>query len=357
MDLQLFASQEKTEAATPRKREEARRKGQVSKSVELTSAITLLTAFAVLQVAGPFMADRLVSFGQALWEGGDLQDWSPAAVHRLLIDFMVTAALIAAPIAVITLAAGLAANFLQVGFLFSLEPITPDFNRINPGSGFKRIFSRRALADLFKSVFKVVVVGLVAYTTLRDDIETFPTLIGRDLVQVTGILGEMVTDVLLRAGLALLVMALLDYFYQRWEFEQSLRMSKQEIKDELRQTDGSPEIRSRIRQKQREMARQRMMQDVAKADVVVTNPTHFAVALAYKTGEMDAPKVLAKGQGFVALRIREIAEESGVPVIENPPVARQLFQAAAVGQFIPADLYQAVAEVLALVFRLKEKGY
>lgn len=325
--------------------------------MELVSAATLLTAVVVLKAAAPFMSGTLLTFAQATWEGGAQQSWAESDVHQLILRFMLTAAMIVAPIALITMVAGVAANLLQVGFLFTLHPVTPDFNKINPASGFKRIFSRRAVAELVKSIAKVTIVGFVAYTAIRDEIVTFPTLIGRAPIQVVGIVAEMVSTVLLRVGLSMLVLALLDFMYQRWEFEQSLRMTKQEVKDEMKQTEGNPEIKSRIRQKQREMARRRMMQDVTKADVVVTNPTHYAVALEYKQGVMEAPRVLAKGQGFLALRIREIAAEAGVPVVENPPVARQIFRLADVGQTIPADLYQSVAEILALVYRLKEKGY
>lgn len=357
MNLQLFASQEKTEPASPRKREDARKKGQISKSMEVVSAVTLLTAVAVLKMAGPFMSGRLMAFAKATYEAGATQSWAESDVRTLLLNVMFTAALIVAPVALVTMLAGIVANVLQVGFLFTLHPVTPDFNKVNPVSGLKRIFSRRALAELAKSLAKVGIVGSVAYTAIRDDIVTFPTLVGREPAQVVAILTDLVSTVLLRVGLAMLVLAIMDFMYQRWEFEQSLRMTKQEVKDELKQTEGNPEIKSRIRQKQREMARRRMMQDVTKADVVVTNPTHYAVALEYKQGAMEAPRVLAKGQGFLALRIRELAQEAGVPVVENPPIARQIFRFAEVGQFIPADLYQAVAEILAFVYRLKEKGY
>jgi flagellar biosynthesis protein FlhB len=357
MNLQLFASQERTEPATQRKREEARRRGQVAKSMELISAVTLLTGFSVLTLAAPFMGETLLRYGRLLWEQAAVQDWSDSGVHQLVINLAVTTAIIVAPVALITLLAGLFANLLQVGFLFSLRPITPDFNRINPIAGAQRILSKRALADLAKSLAKIAIVVVVVYVAIKEDLDTFPALITLSPVQFTIAVGELIAKVVLRVGIAMLVVAFLDFVYQRWEYEQSLRMTKQEIKEELKQQEGHPEIRQRIRQKQREMARMRMMQDVKKADVVVTNPTHYAVALAYRQQEMEAPKVLAKGQGFVALRIREIAEEAGIPVVENPPVARQLYQLADVGQVIPADLYQTVAEILAFVYRLKQKGY
>lgn len=356
MDLQLFA-QEKTEEATPKRREDARKKGQVFKSMEVVGAISLLATYLVLRVAGPFMAGRIFTFSRTLWEQGATQDWSESGVRLLINRTVLTAALVAAPIALTAAAAGLAANLIQVGFLFTLEPLTPDLNRINPGSGFKRIFSRRTVAELVKSLIKVTIIGFVAYRTVADDLEAFPLLIGLELPQMLQFLTDLVSRLMLWVGVSLLVMALADYMYQRWEYEESIKMSKQEVKEEFKQQEGNPEIRSKIRQKQREMARRRMMQDVKKADVVVTNPTHYAVALQYKQEAMAAPKVLAKGQGLVALRIRELAQEANVPIVENPPLARQLHAQTDIGQEVPLDLYQTVAEVLAYVYQLKQKGY
>jgi flagellar biosynthesis protein FlhB len=356
VDLQLFA-QEKTEEATPRRREEARKKGQVFKSMELVSAVTLLTAYTVIKVAGPFMAGRVFSFSRSLWEQGALQDWSESGVRVLLNQVFLLTAMVSAPVLLAGAVAGVAANVLQVGFVFTLEPMTPNFDRINPASGFKRIFSRRTLAELVKSLIKVTIVGYVAYRTVAGDLEAFPLLVSLEVPQMVQFMIDVVSRLLLWTGVALFVMAVADYMYQRWEYEESLKMTKQEIKEEYRQQEGNPEIRAKIRQKQREMARKRMMQDVKKADVVVTNPTHYAVALSYKQVEMAAPRVLGKGQGFLALRIREVAKEANIPIVENPPLARQLYAAADIGQEIPNDLYQAVAGVLAFVYQLKQKGY
>lgn len=356
MNLQLF-SQEKTEEATPRKREEARRRGQVFKSMELSGAATLLATYLMLRYVGPYMAGRVLAFSRTLWEQGAMQDWSEAGVRVLLINVVVVVALVSAPVVLGAAIAGLAGNLLQVGFLFSLEPLVPSLERINPFSGLQRLFSRRSLAELVKSLAKLGIIGYVAYKTVADDLGAFPMLLGLELPQVVVFLSGLVSRLLLWVGICLLVLALADYLYQRWEHERSLRMSKQEVKEEFKQTEGNPEVRSKIRQKQREMARHRMMQDVKKADVVVTNPTHYAVAIAYKPGEMPAPKVLAKGQGLIALRIREIAKEHDVPVLENPPLARELHKVVDIGQEVPAALYQAVAEVLAFVFQLRQKGY
>lgn len=356
MNLQLF-TYERTEEATPRRREEARKRGQVFKSMELIGAISLLSTYVVLRFVGPYMAGRVLSFSRTLWEEGALQDWSESGVRLLLINTFLLVAIVVAPVLLGAMVAGLLGNYLQIGFLFTMEPLAPNFDRINPVSGFKRVFSRRALAELVKSLFKIGIIGYVAYKTVAGDLQSFPIMIGLEMNQVVAFMAALVSRLMLWVGLSMLVLALADYLYQRYEYEQSIRMTKQELKEEFRQTEGNPEVRSRIRQKQREMSRRRMVQDVKKADVVVTNPTHYAVALSYKDKEMTAPKVLAKGQGLIALRIREVAKEAHVPVVENPPLARQLHRVAEVGRAIPADLYQAVAEVLAFVYQLRQKGY
>jgi flagellar biosynthetic protein FlhB len=356
VNLQRFAG-ERTEAATPKRRDEARHRGQVARSVEVSTAVTLLTAWGLLNLFGGQMAGQLQRFAQTLWENGPTQDWTPEGIRLLLLRTLGIIVVVAAPIAVGSLVTGLAANLLQVGFLLSLEPLTPNLNRINPLEGFKRLFSRRSLVEMVKSILKLGLVGYVAYQTVRDDLERFPSLLTVGLPGSLGFLLSLVSRLLLTLGILMLALAIADYLYQRYEYEVSLRMTKQEVKEEFKNIEGNPEIRAKIRQKQREMARRRMMADVPKADVVVTNPTHFAVALAYNQAAMGAPKVLAKGQGLVALRIREIAKEHGIPIVENKPLARELHKVVEVGQEIPYTLYQAVAEVLAFVYQLKQKGY
>ncbi|HYF95561.1 MAG TPA: flagellar biosynthesis protein FlhB [Symbiobacteriaceae bacterium] len=356
MDLQLFAG-ERTEEATPKRREEARKKGQVFKSMELVGALSLLATYFTLQYAAPYVAGRIFSFSRTLWEQGAMQDWSEAGARTLMNNVYILVATVAAPVALAGALAGVLGNVVQIGFLFTGEPLAPNFERINPGSGLKRIFSKRSVAEMLKALVKVTIIGWVAYRTVADDLEAFPLLIGLELPQMIQFFVQLISRLLLWVGVSMLVLAVADYAYQRWEYEQSIKMSKQEVKEEYKQTEGNPEIRSKIRQKQREMSRRRMMQDVKKADVVVTNPTHFAVALAYKQPEMTAPKVLAKGQGLIALRIRELAQEGEIPIVENPPLARQLFKVTDIGQEIPPDLFQAVAEVLAYVYQLKQRGY
>jgi flagellar biosynthetic protein FlhB len=325
--------------------------------VELVGAVTLLATYFILKAVGPFMAGRILAFSRNLWEEAPSRDWSEEGIRILFVNLVVLVGTVITPILLGGALAGTAANLLQVGFLFTWEPLTPKFERINPLAGAKRLFSRRTLMEFLKTVVKMSIIGYVAYRTVADDLDTFPILLGLELPQVAQFLSGTVARLLLWVGVAMMVMALADFLYQRWEHEESLRMSKQDVKEETKQTEGNPEIRGKIKQKQRELARRRMMQDLRKADVVVTNPTHFAVALGYEQGTAGAPKVLAKGQGLVALRIRELAASYGVAVLENPPLARQLHRVTEVGDEVPYDLYQAVAEVLAFVFQLKQKGY
>lgn len=356
MNLQRFAG-ERTESATPKRREEARKRGQVARSVEMSTAVVLLGAWGLINLFGGSMAGRLLGFAQALWNSGPTQEWSPEGMRQLLLRTLGTVVLTAGPIALGGMLLGVAANLVQVGLLFTWEPLTPNFGRLNPLEGLKRIFSRRSLIELVKSLTKMGLVGYVTYQTVAGDLQRFPSLMQVGLPAATQFLVGLVSRLLLTIGILMLILAIADYLYQRFEHEVSLRMTKQEVKEEFKNIEGNPEVRAKIRQKQREMARRRMMADVPKADVVVTNPTHFAVALSYAKDAMGAPKVVAKGQGLVALRIRELAKEHGVPVVENKPLARELHRLVEVGQEIPNNLYQAVAELLAFVYQLKKKGY
>lgn len=352
--MQQFA-QERTEAATPRRIQKARERGQVFKSAELVSAITLLAAYVSLAVAGPAVWHVLTQFSTDTWGRLAAATLTPDDVHRLSLTVLMAVGLAAGPVLLGSLVAGMAANYAQVGFLFSLQPLVPDMGRLNPLSGLQRIFSRRSAVELLKAAVKTAIISLVAYSAVRGQLDRFPLMLDQPIEALLGSVGAMVAAVMLRVGLAMLLVAGADYAYQRYEFHVQMRMTKQEIKEEYRETEGSPEVKSRIRRKQRELARRRMMQEVPRADVVVTNPTHFAVALRYDSAEMDAPQVVAKGQGYVAQRIREVAAEHDVPVVENPPLARTLYAAVEIGAGVPEDLYQAVAEILAYVYRLRAK--
>lgn len=352
MYLQRFA-REPTEPATPRRLEQARQRGQVYKSTEVIAAATLLASYLALEWAGPGAWATLSRFAAETWGSLLRPDLTLEAVMALARQIIAVTVLVAAPVAGAVLVAGLLANYLQVGVLFSLDPVTPDFSRIDPLQGLRRLFSRRSLAELLKAVAKVVVIGYIAYRTVTAQLGDLPALVDLAPAALLNRVADLAATVIFRVLLAMLALAILDYLYQRHEFLQQMRMTRQEVKEEFKETEGSPEMRAAIRKRQRELSRRRMMAEVPKADVVVTNPIHFAVALRYDQGQMDAPQVVAKGAGYVALKIRQVAEAHGVPVVENPPLARSLYSGVELGEKIPAELFQAVAEVLAFVYRLK----
>ncbi len=357
VNLQLFA-QERTEPATPRRRQEARRKGQVARTVELGSALILLTGFSALYLMAPGAAREIAASTTRFWEDAlaGFARVEPGNIPSLFLEMIWIAVRFAAPLALAVMAVGLGAQLLQVGFLTSTEPLKPQWRRIDPVSGFKRIFSKRAAVELVKATVKIVIVGGLAYSLLRGSLPQYGEYMMISPVEATAHTGRLVFRLGLWIGIAMLGLALLDFLYQRWEFEQSIRMTRQEVKEELRQTEGDPHVRSRIRQRQRQIASARMMAKVPTADVVVTNPVHLAVALKYDPVEMDAPTVVAKGAGPLAQRIKEVAREHGVAVVENVWLARALYESVPLDARIPEELYKAVAEVLAFVYRLKGKS-
>ncbi|MFO7154830.1 MAG: flagellar biosynthesis protein FlhB, partial [Caldicoprobacter oshimai] len=251
--------------------------------------------------------------------------------------------------------AGLAINYWQVGFIFTTRPVMPNLSRINPLEGLKRIFSKRTLVELLKSLLKLALVIFISYKEFMADMEFLAQLAKWDIKNSFIVVGDMVFNIGIKMAVVFLVLAVFDYFYQWWEYEKSLRMTKQELKDEYKEVEGHPLIRSRIRERQRQIGLRRMMQEIPKADVVVTNPVHFAVALRYDPKEHDAPVVVAKGQDYLALKIKEIAKKHGVYIVENKPLAQMLYKSTEIGQAIPPELFRAVAEVLAFVYSMKGK--
>ncbi|WP_096225514.1 flagellar biosynthesis protein FlhB [Geobacillus sp. FJAT-46040] len=355
LDLQFFAG-EKTEKATPRKRQEVREKGQVAKSGDAVAAAVLLATFLTLSLAGEYERDGLLRlFARALSDYASVP-LTIDSLHLLFLDWLRHAALLLAPFfAAAVLAAGLA-NFLQIGALFTVEPLKMDWNRLNPVQGMKRLFSLRAIVELLKSVLKAGIIGAIVFALLLSGRNELMALASKPPGAMLAVIGGLTVKMGLYAAAALLFLALFDYLYQRFEFEKNIRMSKQDIKDEFKKTEGDPLIKSRIKQRQREMAMRRMMQEVPNADVVITNPTHYAVALKYEDGKMEAPVVVAKGADYVALKIKEIAKANGVVTVENRPLAQALYRQTDVGDMIPETFFKAVAEILAYVYRLKRKG-
>jgi flagellar biosynthetic protein FlhB len=345
---------EKTEPATPKRRDDARRKGNVAQTRDLPSVGVLVTA---LLAGGSFLGMRLFHAvaGQArgAWGSLSLPPDNLADFHALWLRHLGLVASGVLPLMALLAAAALLVQLAQVGPLFSFEALQPKGERLDPIQGLKRMVNLDRLVELAKAGLKIAVVGGLAWWLVGAEVDSLLGLSGASLAGSLGVAGTLARRVALVVLGALAVMAAFDFVYQRWRWEQRLRMSKQEVRDELKQREGNPQIRSRFRSRQLELTRQRMIASVSEADVVVTNPTRYAVALRYERTSMSAPRVLAKGRGYVAQRIRAEAERAGVPIVENPPLARALHRTAEVGRDIPEALFQTVAEVLAFVYRLR----
>lgn len=356
-DLQYFADEEKTEEATPRKRQEARKRGQVPRSPELSTIITLLIGFLALNGFGGIFIRRFYNYFLTGFTPENLnQQLSDVTVANIFLNhlsFILTSFL---PIGLTVMAVGLMVNILQTGWVFSVETLKMQWDKLNPLKGFQRLFSIRSLVELGKALFKLgAVIGIVFSTYRRHALPLAETSLFIPSLEAAVRIWQIITGMVIQICLVLLVLAVLDYFYQRYDYNKSLKMTKKEVRDEHRQTEGDPLIKSRIRQKQRQMAMRRMMQQVPKADVVITNPTHLAVAIMYDAKKMTAPQVVAKGEGLIAEKIKELAKEYKVPIVENKPLARTIYQTVEIGEFIPPNLYQAVAEVLAFVYKLRRR--
>ena len=354
MDLQLFAG-EKTEEPTAKRRSDARKKGQIGRSQEISAAFVLLGGFFAMKVLGSFIYNEVS--GYTIYVFSHLnQTVDTESVMRIFIGIVVVLAKTAFPIMMVIMLLGLAINLFQVGINFTTEPLQFKFDNLDPINGFGRIFSKRSLVELLKSLLKIIIIGAFIYQYLMAEILHMPEYIYLDLYTSMTKIAQIIFTLAFQICGVFLVMAILDLGYQKWQNTQDLKMSKDDIKEEMKQTEGDPQIKGKIRQKQRQMAMQRMMQEVPKADVIVTNPTHFAVALKYTQG-MLAPQVVAKGQDLVAQRIKEIAREANITIVENRPLARALYASVDIGGVVPQELYKSVAEVLAYVYRLKRKKF
>ncbi len=356
IDLFLF-TEEKTEPATPKRRREAREKGQIPKSRELVTALLLIVVFWSIKTFANWIFGDLMRVVQDGFVFPKDLDSEFTIVNMTVISFKKILAFgkIMAPILAAAVLVSLIANYMQVGVIFTIKPLTPNLNKLNPLEGFKRLFSRNASVEFLKSLFKIVIIGYFIYDYLFKNYIVIPDLIGMDLKQTSQYIADALYNIGIRAGVVLFILAVFDFTFQYFEHERTLKMTKQEIKDEYKQTEGNPQIKGRIREKQRAMAMKRMMSEVPKADVIITNPTHFAIAIKYDAEVSEAPLVIAKGKDLIAKQIREKALEHKIPIVENPPLAQTLFKTVEIGQSIPSDLYKAVAEVLAYVYNLKKK--
>ena len=354
-DLQFFG-EERTEPATPRKRNKERQKGRAPKSQDLTASVLLITGLLAMYLVSYLVWDNLLlMFAHAAKHlSSELmfdRTWWAAPLTEGFRTFIATWL----PISAICVVAAVWILVRQVGFTISAEALQLNFNKLNPVSGLKKIISMRSLVELVKGLTKAAILSIMLIRMLRNEQDLFLTIIMFPVDQGISIMMGKIWGLAFRMALILFLISMFDWPYQKWEYEKSIRMSKQEIKEEHKQMEGDPKIKGKIRQKQRELARSRMMSSVPKADVVVTNPTEVSIAIQYDQKTMIAPVVVAKGEGFVAKKIRELAKEHKIPIVENKPLARALLAQVEVGEGIPEDLYRAVAEVLAFVYRLKSK--
>ncbi len=356
IDLSIFADPEKTEKATPRRRKKAREEGNVSQSPDLNTAVSLLSVATVVYFTfgGLYKAFvQILTLMTSSFGGAATMSISQAG-HYLAFAFAAALSWLVMVMFAGVVGAALP-SMLQTRFLFSLKALVPDLNKINPIEGFKKMFSLRTVVEFLKSLVKIVLIAYIGYVAI---VKMWPALFAmsqNSLISSSLELGTFIYHLLMEIGIALLAIGALDIYYQRWEYERSLRMTKKEVKDEMKDTEGNPLIKNKQRQKMMQLARSRMMQNIKNANVVVTNPTHVAVAIEYQES-MNAPKVVAKGAGEVAERIKREARKYGVPILRNPTLARDLFKSVEIGEEIPSRLYRLVAELLVTVYKMKQKA-
>jgi len=347
--------QEKTERATPRKRLKAREEGQVARSTELPAVFVLLAAVLFLRLTGRLFGAQLLALMQMIFTFSTIPQFSPSFCIGLLHQVAGRFLAMVTPVLGILLLTGLAVNFFQVGFHLSGKAVMPKFSRFNVFKGIKRLFSLKSFVEMVKSIFKLAIVGYISYRVIKGESAHFLELCHLDAAEIMVYILKGAFKIFIWVTLAMVVLAFFDFIFQRWQFEKDLRMTKQEVKEEHKQTEGDPQVKARIKSIQFQTARRRMMQQIPEADVVVTNPTHLALAIGYAPESMGAPQVVAKGAGRVAERIKAVALDHGIAVVENRELAQNLYKLVSIGEQIPVQLYQAVAELLAYVYKLKGK--
>lgn len=364
-NLQFFAADgpggEKTEPATQKKLTDARKEGQVAKSKEVGNALGLLALFLILKFWVGHMGTQFLEVFSTIYDKipAAVVNWNGYLPERdmlqLFRQIMVEVLTIVAPIFAVAFVVAFLSDIIQVKWQVTGKPLKPKFSKLSPLNGFKRIFSVNSIMELFKAILKIILIGYVAYSFLKDKWPYLYLVYDMPLLQVIQLLGQLVTDLGIRISAVYIIIALADYIYQKVKFSKDMRMTKQEVKDEYKQQEGDPQVKGKIRQKMQEVSRRRMMQNLPQADVVITNPTHYAVAIKYDPAVADAPIVLAKGEDYLAQKIKEVAKENHIEIVENKPLARMLYANVDVGAVVPPELYQAVAEVLAFVYHLKGK--
>ncbi|ADL13131.1 flagellar biosynthesis protein FlhB [Acetohalobium arabaticum] len=348
-------AEEKTEDPTPKRRQEAREEGQVAQSQELSMAFTLLFSFIMLFFLMDNILYESMEFMNKYFTDYMTMTLNLQTFYTLLLELMQFIFRLVAPLMFVVALVGVVVGLLQTGFLFTPTSLQPDPSKLDPVSGFKQIFSKQTVAEFFKSILKISIVGGIAYLTIKDNLPQLIMFSKMGLNQVVSLIGSIIYSLAIKVSLILILLGILDFIYQKWEHEQQLKMTKQEVKEEKKQTEGNPEIKKRQKEKQQEMAMNRMMESVPEADVVITNPTHIAVAIKFDIDNMDAPIVVAKGKGEIAHKIKKKAEECGIEIVEEKPLARALYGQVEIEEEIPMELYQAVAEILAYVYQLNDE--
>jgi flagellar biosynthetic protein FlhB len=362
-NLQWFAKDgeggEKTEPATQKKLDDARKDGKVAKSKELTAAFDLIVLFLVLKIFVSYVGERLI--GVFTYVYANMADFlkvnrgylSTKAISTLVISLILKWLLIVLPFFLFGIAITLIISVFQVGWKISTKPMEPKLSKFNPINGFKRIFSKDSLFNLLLCIVKIILIAITAYTCIKDKQDELFILYSIPLNQAIALIGDIIINTGLRISIVYMIVGIADFIYQKWKFKDEMKMTKQEVKDEYKNTEGDPQIKGRQRRKMQEASQRRMMQDVPKADVVITNPTHLAVALKYDAETNRAPILLAKGEDYLAQKIKEAARENHIEIVENKPLARMIYHNVEIGAEIPPELYQSVAEVLAMVYHTK----
>lgn len=360
-DLQFFAKEgeggEKTEPATDKKLKEAREEGKVAKSQELTFSFSLIVLFLVLKFFVSYLGEKMIGLIKTIYSGmAEFVDINNVgltshAVSAYFVNIIIQFFLIVLPFFIFGVIITILINIVQVGWKVSTKMLQPKFDKLNPINGFKRIFSSQSVFELVKSIVKIGLIALIAYFSIKGHANDLFILYEIPLNQAIALVGTIIIDTGLRISLVYLIVGVADFAYQKHKFNEDMKMTKQEVKDEYKNTEGDPQIKGRQRARMREASQRRMMQDVPKADVVITNPTHIAVALKYDAEVSKAPVVLAKGEELIAKKIKDVAKENNISIVENKPLARMLYSNVDIGEEIPAELYQSVAEVLAAVYQ------
>lgn len=350
-----MAGEDKTEKATPKKRRDQRKEGNVLQSKEIGTAVAVLGIFSMVRLLAGFLMKNLLSFSTRIYEQSGTYEVTADNFMSLIVQVMTVVVIVVGPVCLTAMVLGIVPTIAQTKGLFTMKALKPKFSRLSPLAGIKKMFSLQSIAGIVKGLVEVIAIGVLVYNEISDRMPRILSLMDCGLMQGIAFAAISIFDLVMTICIVLVFVAAADFLFQWWQFEKKLKMSKQEVKDEFKQMEGDPQIKSKIKQRQREMAQNRMMQEVPSADVVIRNPTHYAVALRYDQEKNRAPQVIAKGKDYLAMKIVKIAEEHNVYCMENPVLARALYSQVDLGREIPYELYDAVAEVLTTVYRETNK--